>query len=57
MIFFGIGLASDSVWAFTAGTARAWFARSPKRLSNMGAGGGVVMIGLGGTLALTGSKT
>ncbi|MDO2935643.1 LysE family translocator [Paeniglutamicibacter sulfureus] len=57
MIFFAIGVASDSVWALTAGTARAWFARSPKRLSHMGAGGGVVMIGLGGAMALTGSKT
>ncbi len=57
MIFFGIGLASDSVWALTAGTARTWFARNPKRLSHMGAGGGVVMIGLGGALALTGSKS
>lgn len=57
MIFFGIGLASDSIWALTAGTARTWFARNPKRLSHMGAGGGVVMIGLGGALALTGNKS
>lgn len=57
MIFLGIGLASDSMWAFTAGTARTWFARNPKRLSHMGAGGGVAMIGLGGALALTGNKT
>ncbi|MGA7205248.1 MAG: LysE family translocator [Specibacter sp.] len=57
MIFFGIALASDSMWALTAGTARAWFARNPKRLSHMGAGGGVVMIGLGGALALTGNRS
>ncbi|WP_258142582.1 LysE family translocator [Arthrobacter sp. MYb227] len=57
MIFFAIGVASDSVWALTAGTARTWFARNPKRLSHMGAGGGVVMIGLDGALALTGSKS
>ncbi len=57
MIFFAIGLASDTMWALTAGTARAWFARNPKRLAHMGAGGGVVMIGLGGALALTGSKS
>lgn len=57
MIFLGIGLASDSMWALTAGTARTWFARNPKRLSHMGAGGGVAMIGLGGALALTGNKT
>ncbi|ALE06863.1 lysine transporter LysE [Arthrobacter sp. ERGS1:01] len=57
MIFFGIALASDSMWALTAGTAREWFARNPKRLSRMGASGGVVMIGLGGALALTGNKS
>ncbi|WP_440708168.1 LysE family translocator [Herbiconiux sp. YIM B11900] len=57
LIFFAIALASDSVWALTAGTARTWFARHPRRLSRMSAGGGVVMIGLGGALALTGSKS
>jgi len=57
MIFFGIALASDSMWALTAGTARAWFARNPKRLARMGASGGVVMIGLGGALALSGNKS
>lgn len=57
MIFLGINLASDSIWALTAGTARAWFARNPKRLSLMSAGGGVTMIGLGGALALTGNKS
>jgi threonine/homoserine/homoserine lactone efflux protein len=57
MIFFAIALASDSMWALTAGTARAWFARNPKRISRMGAGGGVMMIGLGGALALTGNKS
>lgn len=32
-------------------------ARSPKRMSRMRATGGVMMIGLGGTLAFTGSKS
>ncbi len=57
MIFFTIALLSDSVWALTAGAARQWFARDPKRISRMGAGGGVVMIGLGGALALSGNKS
>jgi threonine/homoserine/homoserine lactone efflux protein len=57
MVFFTIALASDTVWALTAGTARAWFAGNPKRLARMSAGGGVMMIGLGGGLALTGNKT
>jgi threonine/homoserine/homoserine lactone efflux protein len=52
-----IALASDGIWALAAGTARDWFARSPKRIARMRAGGGIVMIGLGGTLALTGSKS
>jgi threonine/homoserine/homoserine lactone efflux protein len=55
-IFCAIALACDSVWALTAGTARAWFARDPKRLSRMSAGGGAMMIGLGGALAVTGNK-
>ncbi len=57
LIFFAIAVASDSVWALTAGTVRAWFARDPKRLSGIRGGGGVMMIGLGGTLALTGNSS
>lgn len=57
MVFFTIALASDTVWALTAGTARVWFARNPKRLARMSAGGGLMMIGLGGGLALTGNKS
>jgi len=56
-VFLVIALASDSIWALAAGTARHWFARSPKRVSTLGAAGGAMMIGLGGTLALTGSKS
>jgi threonine/homoserine/homoserine lactone efflux protein len=55
-IFVGLALISDSAWAFAAGTARDWFARSPKRVERLGATGGVMMIGLGGVLALTGSQ-
>ncbi|MBT8160553.1 MULTISPECIES: LysE family translocator [Arthrobacter] len=56
-VFLVIALLSDSVWALAAGTAREWFARSPRRISTLGATGGVMMIGLGGTLALTGTKS
>ncbi|MEU5265616.1 LysE family translocator [Amycolatopsis sp. NPDC021455] len=49
-----IALATDSAWALVAGTARTWFARSPKRLERVGGTGGLVMIGLGTTLAFTG---
>jgi threonine/homoserine/homoserine lactone efflux protein len=54
-MFLTIGLASDCVWALLAGTARRWFARSPKRIQRLDATGGVLMIGLGGVLA-TSSK-
>lgn len=50
-------LLRHSAWALAAGTARAWFATSPRRMATLSGTGGVMMIGLGGTLALTGSKT
>lgn len=55
-IFVGIALVSDSMWAVAAGTARSWFARSPRRLELIGGAGGLAMIGIGATLALTGGK-
>ena len=57
LIFFAMALVVDSMWALATGTAQAWFAPKPQRLSNISAGWGVMMIGLGGALALTGSKT
>jgi threonine/homoserine/homoserine lactone efflux protein len=56
-VFLVIALVSDSMWAIAAGTARRWFARSPGRVSAVEVTGGALMIGLGGTLALTGSKS
>lgn len=56
VVFLALALLFDSIWALAAGTARVWFARSPKRVEHLGATGGVVMIGLGGLLALTGTK-
>lgn len=53
-VFMCIALVSDSMWAIAAGTARAWFAKSPKRLERIGGAGGLVMIGIGASLALTG---
>lgn len=55
-VFLLIALVSDSVWALAAGTARQWFARSPRRISTLSTTGGAMMIALGGTLALTGTK-
>ncbi|MGO9779300.1 MAG: LysE family translocator [Streptosporangiaceae bacterium] len=55
-IFAGIALLSDSGWAVAAGSARAWFGRSPRRLELIGGTGGLVMIGIGATLAASGRK-
>jgi len=51
-----IALALDSVWAVAAGTARQWLVRSPRRLAMIGGTGGLVMIGLGVSVAVTGRK-
>ncbi|MCM3659177.1 LysE family translocator [Agromyces mediolanus] len=56
VVFVVLALACDSVWALAAGSARDWFARSPKRAEHLAATGGVMMIGLGGVLALSGTK-
>ncbi len=55
-VFITIAVVCDSSWALAAGTARAWFTRSPRRLALVGGTGGLVMIGIGASLALTGRK-
>lgn len=53
-VVFGVMAAfSDSIWAIAAGKARDWFARQPTRLDKLGVAGGLMMIGLGATLAAT----
>jgi threonine/homoserine/homoserine lactone efflux protein len=57
-VFIVLALGADSVWAVAAGTARAWFARSPRRISTLSAAGGTLMIGLGvGSLFVGTSKS
>jgi threonine/homoserine/homoserine lactone efflux protein len=56
-VFAVMAVVTDSVWAIGASAARTWFARSPKRIEVLGASGGVAMIGLGGAMALTGTKS
>ncbi|MBX3088155.1 MAG: LysE family translocator [Cryobacterium sp.] len=51
-VFVVIALVSDSAWALAAGTARDWFAKSPKRIETLAAIGGSLMIVLGLILAL-----
>jgi threonine/homoserine/homoserine lactone efflux protein len=52
-----IGLASDSTWGVAASRLRSWFARSPRRFALVGGAGGLAMIGVGVTVALTGRKS
>jgi threonine/homoserine/homoserine lactone efflux protein len=54
LLFAGIATVCDSGWALAAGSARAWLGRSPRRLELIGGTGGLVMIGLGATLAVSG---
>ena len=54
LVFTVVALACDSLWALTASAARTWFARSPRRMAAVGGTGGLAMIGLGVTVAVTG---
>jgi len=56
VVFVAIAAVSDSAWSLLASAARAWLGRSPRRLELIGGAGGLAMIGLGVTLALTGRK-
>ena len=51
-----MGILSDCTWGLIAGTARDWFARSPRRLALVGGAGGLAMIGLGVGVAVTGRE-
>jgi len=54
IVFLTIGVISDSAWAIASGSARTWIARSRGRLEALAGAGGVVLIGLGLRLAVTG---
>lgn len=54
LVFTAVALVCDSLWAVGASAARGWFARSPRRLAAVGGTGGLAMIGLGVTVAVTG---
>jgi threonine/homoserine/homoserine lactone efflux protein len=55
-VFPVIAVLLDSGWALLAATARTWFTRSPRRLELVGGAGGLMMIGLGASIAVTGRK-
>jgi threonine/homoserine/homoserine lactone efflux protein len=56
LVSVSIGVVSDSTWGLAASGVRAWFARSPRRFALVGGAGGLAMIGVGVTVALTGRK-
>jgi threonine/homoserine/homoserine lactone efflux protein len=57
LISVAVGLASDSAWGLAASGVRTWFAGSPRRYELVGGAGGLAMIGVGVTVALTGRRT
>lgn len=50
----GIGLICDTIWGLSAVAARSWLAGSERWLSVIGGASGLVLIGLGLTVALSG---
>lgn len=56
LVSFVVALVSDSMWGVAASAVRSWFARSPRRLELVGGAGGMAMIGLGVTVALSGRR-
>ncbi len=56
-LFCVMAIVSDGCWVVAASRARDWFARKPQRLDHLGTAGGAMMIGLGATLATTGSAS
>jgi threonine/homoserine/homoserine lactone efflux protein len=57
LVSVAIGAVSDCCWGFAASAVRAWFARSPRRYELVGGAGGLAMIGVGVTVALTGRRS
>ncbi|MBU3061253.1 LysE family translocator [Nocardia sp. NEAU-G5] len=57
LLFLAVALVCDSAWGLLAGTARDWFARSPRRLEAVGGAGGVMIIGLGTSVVVSGTSS
>ncbi|MDO3649696.1 LysE family translocator [Nocardia mangyaensis] len=55
-IFLAIQTLSDGTWAIVAAGARGWFARSPRRVEAVGSAGGMMIIGLGTSVAFASAK-
>lgn len=51
-----IGLITDTAWALAAGRARSWLGKSPRRMTTFGRAGGLSIIGVGVSAAVTGNR-
>ena len=56
LLFALIASTLDSIWGLAAGAARDWLATSPARLRLVGGTGGLMIFGMGVTLAFTGRE-
>jgi threonine/homoserine/homoserine lactone efflux protein len=55
-VFVAIALACDALWSLLAAAARGWLERSPSRLARVRGAGGLAMIGLGVSVAVSGNR-
>ena len=56
VLFVALAIVNDSAYGLAAGSVRRWLESSPRRVALVGGTSGLVMIGLGLRLALTGRK-
>lgn len=56
LVSVSIGVISDCTWGVAASAVRAWFTSSPRRYAMVGGAGGLAMIAVGVTVAVTGRK-
>ena len=56
LVFMVLAIVNDSLYGLAAGSVRRWLESSPRRVAMVGGTSGLVMIGLGVRLALTGRK-
>ncbi len=51
-----IGLLTDTTWALAAGRARTWLAKSPERMTAVGRMGGLSIVGVGVSVAVSDNR-
>ena len=56
LVFVVLAAINDGIYGVTAGAVRRWLDRSPRRREVVGGSSGLIMIGLGARLAMTGRK-